>query len=49
MSKVIHLSDQAHNNAKNFCKQHGLKMSDWVADLIVDAILTNRVRRRRRR
>ena len=43
MSKVIHLSDQAHNNAKNFCKQYGLKMSDWVAELIVDAIVNNRV------
>jgi hypothetical protein len=43
MSKVIHLSEQAHNNAKNFCKQHALKMSDWVADLIADAIVNNRV------
>ncbi len=43
MSKVIHLSDHAHNNAKNFCKQNGLKMSDWVADLIADAIINNRV------
>lgn len=43
MSKVIHLSDNAHNAAKNFCKQHGLKMSDWVADLVADAIQNNRV------
>jgi len=43
MSKVIHLSDSAHNAAKNFCKQHGLKMSDWVADLIADAVQTGRV------
>jgi hypothetical protein len=43
MSKVIHLSDSAHNAAKAFCKQHGLKMSDWVADLIADAIVTGRV------
>ncbi len=43
MSKVIHLSDNAHNAAKAFCKQHGLKMSDWVADLIADAITNGRV------
>lgn len=39
MSKVIHLSDDAHNRAKAFCKMHGLKMSDWVAGLI-DAAAT---------
>ncbi|RYF11105.1 MAG: hypothetical protein EOO40_03925 [Deltaproteobacteria bacterium] len=38
MSKVIHLSDDAHNQAKAFCKTHGLKMSDWVAGLIDAAI-----------
>jgi hypothetical protein len=43
MSKVIHLSDDAHNTAKGFCKQHGLKMSDWVAALIADAIAQGRV------
>lgn len=43
MSKVIHLSDQAHNAAKAFCRQHSLKMSDWVADLILDAVNSNRV------
>lgn len=34
MSKVVHLSDDAHNNAKQFCREHALKMSDWVATLI---------------
>lgn len=34
MSKVIHLSDDAHNKAKEFCREHALKMSDWVATLI---------------
>ncbi len=38
MSKVIHLSDDAHNKAKAFCKEHSLKMSDWVASLIAIAI-----------
>jgi hypothetical protein len=38
MSKVIHLSDDAHNKAKAFCKEQGLKMSDWVASLIDAAI-----------
>lgn len=43
MSKVVHLSDEAHTAAKNFCKQHGLKMSDWVAELIAEAISEVRV------
>ena len=38
MSKVIHLSDDAHNKAKEFCREHSLKMSDWVAALINLAI-----------
>jgi hypothetical protein len=38
MSKVIHLSDDAHAKAKAFCKEHTLKMSDWVAALIDTAI-----------
>jgi hypothetical protein len=42
MSKVVHLSDDAHNKAKAFCKQHGLKMSDWVAALIEDAMSAGR-------
>lgn len=43
MSKVVHLSDDAHTAAKNFCKHHGLKMSDWVAELISEAIKDERV------
>lgn len=38
MSKVIHLSDEAHAKAKAFCREHGLKMSDWVANLIDTAM-----------
>lgn len=38
MSKVIHLSDDAHAKAKAFCREHGLKMSDWVANLIDSAM-----------
>ena len=38
MSKVVHLSDDAHNFAKDYCTKHGVKMSDWVAELIEDAI-----------
>ena len=34
MSKVVHLSDEAHDKAKLYCKKRGLKMSDWVAQLI---------------
>ena len=38
MSKVIHLSNEAHGLAKQYCKSKGLKMSDWVGSLIIDAI-----------
>jgi len=38
MSKVVHLSDDAHVRAKDFCKDNGLRMSDWVASLIDQAI-----------
>lgn len=42
MSKVVHLSDEAHQQAKVFCKERGLKMSDWVATLIHGAIADGR-------
>ena len=38
MSKVVHLSNEAHAQAKVYCKSRGLKMSDWVGSLIIDAI-----------
>ena len=38
MSKVVHLSNDAHALAKVYCKSRGLKMSDWVGSLIIDAI-----------
>jgi len=38
MSKVVHLSNDAHTQAKLFCKETGVRMSDWVADLIKEAI-----------
>lgn len=34
MSKVVHLSDDAHARAKAHCQRAGLKMSEWVAALI---------------
>lgn len=39
MSKVIHLSNEAHQKAKEYCTRHGLKMSDWVADLIIATVV----------
>ncbi|HSI04375.1 MAG: hypothetical protein ACAI38_14525 [Myxococcota bacterium] len=36
--KVVHLSDDAHELAKLFCKESGMKMSDWVAMLIKRAV-----------
>ena len=41
MSKVVHLSNEAHAVAKVFCKENGLKMSDWVASLITRAIVVD--------
>ena len=43
MSKVVHLSDEAHAKAKDFCKKHSLRMSDWVAGLIENAISQGQV------
>jgi hypothetical protein len=42
MSKVVHLSDDAHMRAKEFCKEYGLRMSDWVAVLINEAVAKGR-------
>lgn len=42
MSKVIHLNDDSHVRAKLFCKEHGLRMSEWVAQLIDEAISQNK-------
>ena len=38
MSKVVHLDDEAHALAKEHCQNQGLRMSDWVAELIEKAI-----------
>lgn len=38
MGQVVHLTDEAHVRAKQFCKDHGLKMSEWVSGLVLDAI-----------
>jgi hypothetical protein len=38
MSKVVHLTNDAHRRAKDFCAERGLRMSDWVAALIDEAI-----------
>lgn len=36
--KVVHLADDAHELAKAYCKDSGMKMSDWVAMLIKRAV-----------
>jgi len=38
MSRVVHLSDKTHQQAKEYCHKHGVRMSDWVGALIVAAI-----------
>lgn len=37
MSKVVHLSNDAHAVAKKHCQAAGMKMSEWVAALIAHA------------
>lgn len=37
-NKVVHLSDEAHAEAKHHCDKLGVKMSDWVADLIMKTV-----------
>lgn len=34
MGKVVHLTDDAHDQAKAYCQKHGLNMKEWVAQLI---------------
>ena len=41
MSKVVHLSNEAHAQAKVYCKSRGLKMSDWEGALIIETISEN--------
>jgi len=43
MSKVVHLSDDSHRAAKAYCKENGLRMSDWVGSLIEAAIAGSHV------
>ena len=38
MSKVVHLSSDVHRRAKEYCTAQNLKMSDWVTQLIDQAI-----------
>ena len=38
MSKVVHLSNEAHAKAKAFCEANQLRMSEWVAVLIEEAL-----------
>jgi len=43
MSKVVHVSDKVHAKAKRFCTENRLRMSDWVASLINEAISAQRI------
>lgn len=45
MSRVVHLSNEAHQQAKEYCNEHGLRMSDWVAELIAAAVQTQESKR----
>ena len=32
--KVIHISEETHKRAKEWCKEQGLKMKEWIETLI---------------
>ena len=38
MSKVVHLSPEAHNKAKAYCKENNLHMSKWIGQLVLIAV-----------
>jgi hypothetical protein len=40
--KVIHIDADTHRIAKLFCEKNELRMSNWVADLIIEAIVNNK-------
>lgn len=37
-TKVIHVSTEAHTNAKAFCKERGMQMASWVERLMREAM-----------
>ena len=42
MSKVVHVSDDLHLELKKFCKERGLRMSEWVMNLVKTAMRQDR-------
>lgn len=38
MGKVVHLTDDSHEKAKQYCKDAGISMSDWVSQLIEEGL-----------
>ncbi len=38
MDKVVHVPDSIHAQAKAYCKQRGINLKDWVAQLIEHGI-----------
>lgn len=35
--KLVHLSDEAHQMAQEFCRKQGITMKQWVSELILEA------------
>jgi hypothetical protein len=35
---VIHLTQQAHDIVKGFCKSRGLRMKTWVSETLVEVV-----------
>lgn len=36
--EAVHVTDEVHALAKAHCKKHGLKIRDWVSQLVREAI-----------
>lgn len=36
-ARVVHVSDETHGAAKDFCRAHGLEMTSWLSGLVADA------------
>lgn len=37
-SQVVHLPEHAYNEARQYCKEHGIQLKAWVSKLIMDEV-----------
>ncbi len=39
MGKVVHINDDTHARAKEFCKKNGIRLKDWISKLVERGVL----------